>query len=31
MHAMAEHILAIEQENTLLKERLGRVKRTVNV
>jgi hypothetical protein len=31
MHAMAEHILAIEQENTLLKERLARVKRAVEM
>ena len=31
MHAMAEHILAMEQENTLLKERLARVKRAVDM
>ena len=29
MHAMSEHIVAIEQENTLLKERLARVKQAV--
>jgi hypothetical protein len=31
MHAMAEHILAIEQENTLLKERLARVRLLVEM
>ena len=31
MHAMAEHILAMEQENTLLKGRLARVKRAVDM
>ena len=31
MHAMAEHILAMEQENTLLKERLACVKRAVDM
>ena len=31
MHAMSEHILAMEQENTLLKERLARVKQAVEM
>ena len=31
MHAMSEHILAMEQENMLLKERLAHVKRAVEM
>ena len=31
MHAMAEHIVAIEQENTVLKERLARVRGAVEM
>jgi hypothetical protein len=31
MHAMEEHILAIKQENTILKEHLARVQRAVDM